>query len=44
MLARTGSYSAMLVYSAACCIIGPLLLLTLGRVPRFNAQTLPGQS
>lgn len=44
MLARTGSYTAMLVYSAACCLIGPLLLLTLGRVPRFTAQALPQQS
>ena len=44
MLARTGSYNAMLVYSAACCLIGPLLLLTLGRVPHFNVQTIPSQS
>ncbi|MEE1924567.1 MFS transporter [Pseudomonas sp. 148P] len=44
LLARTGSYTAMLVYSAACCVLGPLLLLTLGPVPRFNAQPLPCHS
>ena len=44
LLARTGSYTAMLVYSAACCVVGPLLLLTLGRVPRFDAQPLPSHS
>jgi MFS family permease len=40
LLACTGSYTAMLVYSAACCLIGPLLLLTLGRVPRFTNPAL----
>lgn len=44
MLSSTGSYTAMLVYSAVCCLIGPLLLLTLGRVPRFDPQTLPSHS
>ncbi|WP_441253277.1 MFS transporter [Pseudomonas putida] len=44
LLAHTGSYTAMLVYSAACCVVGPLLLLTLGRVPRFDAQPLPSHS
>ncbi|WP_249674712.1 MFS transporter [Pseudomonas abieticivorans] len=44
LLARTGSYTAMLLYSAACCVIGPLLLLTLGRVPRFAAHALPTHS
>ncbi|HHQ2813391.1 MULTISPECIES: MFS transporter [Pseudomonas] len=44
LFARTGSYTAMLVYSAACCVVGPLLLLTLGRVPRFDAQPLPSHS
>lgn len=41
LLSRTGSYSAMLLYSMACCLVGPLLLLTLGRAPRFSAQPLP---
>jgi len=36
MLSRTGSYSLMLTYAIACSLIGPLLLLTLGRVPRFE--------
>ncbi|MFV0926581.1 MFS transporter [Pseudomonas sp. 1239] len=44
LLARTGSYTAMLVYSAACCVVGPLLLLTLGRVPHFGTQPLPSHS
>ncbi|MEI9267490.1 MFS transporter, partial [Pseudomonas aeruginosa] len=35
LLSRTGSYSAMLTYTLACSLVGPLLLLTLGRVPRF---------
>ncbi|AMO77650.1 MFS transporter [Pseudomonas sp. R3.Fl] len=35
LLSRTGGYSAMLVYSLACSLIGPLLLLTLGSAPRF---------
>jgi len=37
MLSTTGNYNAMLLYSAACCLVGPLLLLTLGRTPRFAA-------
>src|SRR5690606_24542299 len=36
MLSRTGSYALMLTYAIACSLIGPLLLLTLGRVPRFE--------
>ncbi|MEH6482974.1 MULTISPECIES: MFS transporter [Pseudomonas] len=44
LLATTGGYNAMLVYSAACCLVGPLLLLTLGRVPRFSAAPLPSHS
>jgi len=36
LLSRTGSYSPMLIYAIACSLIGPLLLLTLGRVPRFE--------
>ncbi|OHC43458.1 MAG: MFS transporter [Pseudomonadales bacterium RIFCSPLOWO2_02_FULL_63_210] len=41
MLSRTGSYTSMLLYSMACSLIGPLLLLTLGRVPHFSAQPIP---
>ncbi|MBS7691902.1 MFS transporter [Pseudomonas lalucatii] len=41
LLSRTGSYSAMLVYSMACSVIGPLLLLTLGRAPHFGTQPAP---
>jgi len=44
MLSRTGDYSAMLMYCLACCVIGPLLLLTLGRVPRFVASPLSAHS
>jgi MFS family permease len=33
LLRGTGGYSAMLMVCAACCVIGPLLLLTLGRYP-----------
>ncbi|HCI3965730.1 MFS transporter [Pseudomonas aeruginosa] len=40
LLSRTGSYSAMLTYTLACSLVGPLLLLTLGRVPRFVATPL----
>lgn len=40
MLSRSGDYSAMLVYCMACCLIGPLLLLMLGRAPRFQAAAL----
>ncbi|MDB6141455.1 MAG: major facilitator superfamily mfs 1 [Pseudomonas sp.] len=44
MLSRTGDYTAMLIYCLACCVIGPLLLLTLGRVPRFAASALPANA
>lgn len=40
MLSTTGNYNAMLLYSAACCLVGPLLLLTLGRTPRFAASPM----
>lgn len=40
LLSRTGSYSAMLTYTLACSLVGPLLLLTLGRVPRFVVTPL----
>nr|WP_315243032.1 MFS transporter [uncultured Albidiferax sp.] len=33
LLRSTGGYSAMLLVCAACCVVGPLLLLTLGRYP-----------
>ena len=33
MFRLTGSYSALLIYCTACFVIGPLLLLTLGRYP-----------
>jgi MFS family permease len=33
MYRASGNYAPMLAYSAACCVIGPLLLLTLGRMP-----------
>lgn len=33
MYKASGGYSPMLAYSAACCVVGPLLLLTMGRMP-----------
>ena len=33
LLRSTGGYSTMLLVCAACCVVGPLLLLTLGRYP-----------
>lgn len=33
MYKSSGSYGPMLAYSTACCIVGPLLLLTMGRMP-----------
>lgn len=36
LLRGTGSYAAMLMVCAACCAIGPLLLLALGRYPAGN--------
>lgn len=33
LLRSTGGYSAMLMVCAACCVVGPLLLLALGRYP-----------
>ena len=44
LLSRTGSYSALLIYSLACSLIGPLLLLTLGRVPRFGFAPIAAKS
>ncbi len=42
LLSRTGGYSAMLMVCAAFCIVGPLLLLTLGRYPA--APSVPSSS
>ncbi|MHC5350448.1 MFS transporter [Metapseudomonas furukawaii] len=44
LLSHTGTYSAMLVYCLACSLVGPLLLLTLGRVPRFASTPLAAHS
>lgn len=43
MLSRAGDYSAMLVYCMACCLIGPVLLLALGRAPRFQHAPMLAQ-
>ena len=37
MYKASGSYVPLLVYCATCCVIGPLLLLTLGRMPAHRA-------
>lgn len=37
MYKSTGSYDAMLAYCMGCCVLGPLLLLTLGRQPAVGA-------
>jgi hypothetical protein len=37
-LLRGGTgYAPVLMVCAACCVAGPLLLLTLGRYPHFEA-------
>lgn len=36
----TGGYSAMLLFSGICFVVGPLLLLTLGGYPRHQGQAL----
>ncbi|MNF87202.1 Major Facilitator Superfamily protein [compost metagenome] len=36
----TGGYSAMLLFSFICFVVGPLLLLTLGGYPRYQAESL----
>lgn len=33
LLRNSGGYSAILMVCAACCVLGPLLLLTMGRYP-----------
>lgn len=40
LLRSTGGYGAMLMVCAACCVIGPGLLLTLGRYPVLQARSL----
>lgn len=35
----TGDYSGLLTFSTACCIIGPLMLLSLGSYPVFRHPT-----
>lgn len=37
MYKASGNYAPMLAYSVACCVIGPLLLLTLGRMPALRS-------
>lgn len=44
LLSRTGTYSAMLMYCLVCSLVGPLLLLTLGRVPRFASTPIAAHS
>lgn len=39
MYKASGGYAPMLAYSATCCVIGPLLLLTLGRMPPIRSAT-----
>ncbi|GLK88669.1 MFS transporter [Pseudomonas turukhanskensis] len=38
MFKLTGGYSAMLLFSFVCFVAGPLLLLTLGGYPRYQAE------
>jgi len=33
MYKASGGYAPMLAYAAGCCVVGPLMLLTLGRMP-----------
>lgn len=40
MYKASGGYAPMLGYAVACCIVGPLLLLTLGRMPDEEAAPL----
>jgi MFS family permease len=37
MYKASGGYAPMLVYCVSCCVVGPLLLLTLGRQPAVGA-------
>lgn len=36
MYQASGGYGPLLAYSTTCCVIGPALLLTLGRMPRVG--------
>ncbi|MDY0748163.1 MFS transporter [Paucibacter sp. R3-3] len=40
MYKASGDYGPLLAYSTACCVIGPVLLLTLGRMPRVGSLQL----
>lgn len=43
MYKASGGYAPMLAYAAGCCVIGPALLLTMGRMPaRAEAARDPG--
>lgn len=44
LLRATGGYGAMLALCAAACVLGPALLLTLGRLPALPAPTPRGLS
>lgn len=41
MFARTGNYSAMLTYCTVAFALGAILLLTMGRYPRFDGASTP---
>jgi MFS family permease len=43
MYKSTGSYNAMLAYCVGCCVLGPLLLLTLGRQPASSSGAAAAQ-
>jgi MFS family permease len=38
MYKASGGYAPMLAYAVGCCVVGPLLLLTLGRMPALKTQ------
>ena len=40
MYQASGGYGPMLAYAVACCTVGPLLLLTLGRMPAREAAAV----
>lgn len=40
MYRASGTYAPMLAYSVACCVVGPLLLLTLGRMPAAQSSSV----
>lgn len=41
LFARTGNYNAMLTYCIAAFALGSILLLTMGRYPRFGGTAVP---